>query len=615
MKSPSGTKRTLQHPSSVFSFLNSRPWILLFAIAVLLRVLFVLIQVYFHPFVIEFYADDSAAYDRIATSLIEGKGYALNGIPTAYEPPTYPIFLAGLFLLFGRNFLFVSLMQAFLGAATVLLIYGLGSLLFSRKVGVLAGLLMAVYPHHIFWTGYILTETLYVFLLVLALYLFVRFSRTVQLLPLIGACAALIAAILTRPVFVAALPLLVAWLAYVYSVRRIHLSKVLMQVALVLVLFIVVFLPWGYRNYRQFDAWMFTSSKSVDMLAVLTSPSFKGGTGGYITNGIDFAFPPELDVANLSERDHWQRYGELARQQFRTDPMRVFRHIPQSLWNMWRPNYAGASLRNQLFLVPLYLVVLIGGIWGIVDIVRSLHLRRMPGVLLLLGALLYSVLIHALLGGMIRFRLPIEPLLIIFAASVFVSRYDQWKSHGGFLEPYLQRQRMRRVIPLIPRNAVVLDLGCGVDATLLSALHSRIKKGVGIDLRPPHVRSSKLHPKLHFIAQKIQKELPLKSSAFTHVVCLGAFGYFEHGKKILEELYRVLRPDGQLLFTVPMPLNRHIMAVLKYFGMLDRNLVERIRHYYTINQLRSLLGEIGFVNIRFKKFQFGLNCVVIAEHP
>ncbi|MBC7261092.1 MAG: hypothetical protein H5T63_03680, partial [Chloroflexi bacterium] len=41
---------------------------------------------------------DAAAYDRIAQNLLAGYGFASTpGQPTAFWPPLYPFFLAGLY--------------------------------------------------------------------------------------------------------------------------------------------------------------------------------------------------------------------------------------------------------------------------------------------------------------------------------------------------------------------------------------------------------------------------------------------------------------------------------------------------------------------------------------
>ena len=49
---------------------------------------------------------DERLFTTIAWNLTNGYGYSLNGeIPTARRPPVYPLFLAGLFYLFGKSWI------------------------------------------------------------------------------------------------------------------------------------------------------------------------------------------------------------------------------------------------------------------------------------------------------------------------------------------------------------------------------------------------------------------------------------------------------------------------------------------------------------------------------
>lgn len=78
-----------------------------------------------------------------------------------FRAPLYPYFLALIFRLFGPDFLAVRLIQACLGSVTAMLIYGLGSRLGGRRVGLVAGVIAAIYGPLIYFDGELLIETLY----------------------------------------------------------------------------------------------------------------------------------------------------------------------------------------------------------------------------------------------------------------------------------------------------------------------------------------------------------------------------------------------------------------------------------------------------------------------
>ena len=101
-------------------------------------------------------------------------------LPDAFRGPGYPLFLAGSLFVAGEGsgwYLLTLQIQALLGAATVALTMLLGRHWLSRKATLCAGLLMAFWPHHIAATGAVLSEVLFGFLLVLALWLTAEAAR------------------------------------------------------------------------------------------------------------------------------------------------------------------------------------------------------------------------------------------------------------------------------------------------------------------------------------------------------------------------------------------------------------------------------------------------------
>ena len=114
---------------------------------------------------------DLSAYDRWAREIIE---HGWLGKDIFYQDPLYPYFLAFLYKVVGRDFLWIYAVQAFLGAMTSLLLVVLGDKIFSRPAGIFAGLLYALYGPAIFFDGLLLKVTLSAFLLTLAIYLFLH---------------------------------------------------------------------------------------------------------------------------------------------------------------------------------------------------------------------------------------------------------------------------------------------------------------------------------------------------------------------------------------------------------------------------------------------------------
>ena len=130
-------------------------------------------------------------------------------------------------------------LQALLGAATVAMGMALGRRWLSRGATLAAGLLMAVWPHNIAATGAVLSEVLFGFLLVLALWLAVESMR--YRTKIRAAAPGLIfgAAALVNPVVLLFPPL--AALMFARSGRR-------RQAVLLVLLPLAIAGAWGLRN-------------------------------------------------------------------------------------------------------------------------------------------------------------------------------------------------------------------------------------------------------------------------------------------------------------------------------------------------------------------------------
>jgi 4-amino-4-deoxy-L-arabinose transferase-like glycosyltransferase len=144
-----------------------------FLIAFSLRVTFVLL---YGPSSPPVQWGDDAKYDVIAYKLVSQHEYT-----TTWYPPGYPLFVAVVYSLFGRSWLVLRILQAAFGAATCVLTCKLGTRLLTRRSGILAGLILAVYPGHIFWSWRVMGEALYMMLLVLGVLLAIDLSQRPQI--------------------------------------------------------------------------------------------------------------------------------------------------------------------------------------------------------------------------------------------------------------------------------------------------------------------------------------------------------------------------------------------------------------------------------------------------
>ena len=141
----------------------------IFLIAFVLR-LFYLVQIDSIP-LFHHLAGDGRTYDEWAQRIAAGDWLG-QGI--FYQAPLYPYFLGMLQIVFGHNLWLVRFIQILLGSLSCALIYCVGKKLFSRRAGIAAGFLLAVYAPAIFFDALIEKSILDLCLLSLLLVLVVR---------------------------------------------------------------------------------------------------------------------------------------------------------------------------------------------------------------------------------------------------------------------------------------------------------------------------------------------------------------------------------------------------------------------------------------------------------
>lgn len=122
-----------------------------------------------------FYCDTVPVFDFLkyhlgALSLASGQGYQLFGEYTAFEPVGFSFYLSLLYRVFGENLLAPKLMNVFMGADSVFLVYLLGKRYFRPGIGLLAATFVALSPRQIVYTSVLSTEIIFTYFLLLVIF-------------------------------------------------------------------------------------------------------------------------------------------------------------------------------------------------------------------------------------------------------------------------------------------------------------------------------------------------------------------------------------------------------------------------------------------------------------
>ena len=187
-----------------------------------------------------FMQHDSLGYFLPAYDLATGQGFGVGFRRT----PVYPLFLATVLTALGESLTGILIAQHGLGAVTAGLTYWLGRITVGRAAGLLAGLLVAVNGALLIGEHYLMSEGLFIPLLLLALVLLVHAARAPSAPRCLLAGALLAIAALCRPI-AQALFLLVPLAFVLFGHRWLATARGTLLVALGAAALIV---PWTVRN-------------------------------------------------------------------------------------------------------------------------------------------------------------------------------------------------------------------------------------------------------------------------------------------------------------------------------------------------------------------------------
>ncbi len=382
---------------------SSRIWIGIFLAAFLLRLGYVLTQ----P--AEFWDEDEGVYVRIAENFLAGKGLILTPLRKAVFPPLYPLFLAGLLKTGLPLFPAARVSQALLGAFSCLLIGGVARLAFSglgervsRGAGVLSALLLAVYPMAVIYPARMMTENLLLFLLPAAVLALLRsvFSPRPLLWILLGGVLVGLGT-LCRPTLLPFLLMVLVWLAVAGYER----PSYPVRAGGFLIAFILVILPWQIRNYRVLGTVVPITSAAGANLYIANNPAAIGGSMGY-------RYLMQAGVFHLGSNEDEISYNRHYRDQalgFIRDNPGLF--ISLSLRRLIWFYHLDYHYRGPMILVICFHLVLALALAGLWIARRCWRAALLPTL-----AILNFTLVHSVFLSEGRYRLPLIPFLLAFAA-------------------------------------------------------------------------------------------------------------------------------------------------------------------------------------------------------
>jgi SAM-dependent methyltransferase len=177
------------------------------------------------------------------------------------------------------------------------------------------------------------------------------------------------------------------------------------------------------------------------------------------------------------------------------------------------------------------------------------------------------------------------------------------------IEPLLQELRIWKVAPHIEKHGVLVDFGCDEEETLLRRFAPKQRFCIGIDvIAVPQRQGNRA-----IIRADLNQELPLPSNCATTVTMLAVLEHLKDPSTAVSEAFRILRPGGKLLLTVPSAKVERLLPLLAKVGLVRKEMIEQHENYFSTKELEAMAWGAGFRSARAERWELGCNIFLQAS--
>jgi hypothetical protein len=345
---------------------------------------------------------DAASYRQIAFEI--GRQHRFVN---PYVMPLYPLIVSVTGAGWGQLCFDIAV-----SVATVYLVYALTLAVASNQIAALyAAVGTAIYPYFIFYSVVGLTETLFIALLITGFLAWYHGRFTT-------AAVFIVLCILTRPTIDLLPPLLIFYFALV--IHQMQLGTAVRHLAIYALIYCALLAPWWLHNYHAYGSFVRLNLGGGQALYSGNNP--RNQTGGVSDVTLDME---RFDrIADPVARDHAAR--DAAVEYITEDPIRFIKLAGLKFLRFWRlwpfaTAYSGPAF--VILSIVSFLPVLVLALVYVVTCGPIMFIRIAP-----IGVFIgYLTLVHMILVGSIRYRLPIEPFLIALASLSFSKIVDVFR--------------------------------------------------------------------------------------------------------------------------------------------------------------------------------------------
>ncbi len=356
-----------------------------------------------------------------------------------FRAPLYPYFLALIYSLTNGSYFAARLVQALLGTSASVLTYLLGwELTHKRAAALIAGIGTALYGMLVYFDGELLIETLFIPLLIAAVWSYTRSRTERNSIRLLFTGILLGLAAITRPSALVLLPILILDHLFSKEVRAtvpFPIQRITRAFVLTTGCFLPIF-PVTWHNVHKGGDFVLIANQGGINLYIGNNPSADGlhsvvpglGTNWDVPMISYLAYGAEGRVLKPSEVSAY--YSRLARRFIATQPLQAVRITAKKFCAFWNRLEVSNNRDLYFFIRETQIMPHLRrlGFWlvgplGLLGLWLGWRKKLLPGWFLGF-ILLYSLGVVAFFVTA-RFRAPLIPFLLICAVTALMHLFEK----------------------------------------------------------------------------------------------------------------------------------------------------------------------------------------------
>lgn len=399
---------------------------------------------------------DANGYHKIALNLINTGTFTGNS-PTYFidfltmdsvRTPGYPVFLAFIYLIFGVSPNFVIILQIALNLVSIYLVYKIATNLFSnKKIALFSAFVFSLDIYTLFFNYEILTETLFVSVILLSTYLFIKSRNKSGFTNLFLSGILLGISALIRPI---AILLLIIFVMAIFFHKKYFIGVKFKKTVVFTFAFLFIVSLWFFRNYQEYNRFGFStiSSSNLYMFNALITES---NSTEKSTKQIEDKFRDNVINAGVSKQnnpfDNAQVIKTLGKEYVKANKVLFAKQHVQGMVNMYvslghrqmlkqlgfvssegGKRYAPSSFSrlwnnstSQEFIIVAWLILFLTFcyVFTFYGIFSMLKAKEYFPLFIIFGLIFYFTLLTGIAGSP-RLRIPVVPFYSILTAYGFI---------------------------------------------------------------------------------------------------------------------------------------------------------------------------------------------------